>query len=77
MGKKKVVKAAPAKKPGECEFCTALVGQGGFCHGCKKYICDECEKSGGSLPFGVHDPEDHRKNPDLDGEEEESEGDEE
>ena len=44
----------------ECYLCGGEVDKEDYCHGCEKYICEECD-GGGDFPIGEHKPEDHEK----------------
>jgi hypothetical protein len=51
---------------GECFNCEAKLPEDHYCHGCKKYVCEDCDKSLGMMPFGGHEPDLHLQEPDWD-----------
>lgn len=41
-----------------CYFCGKEVTEDDFCHGCKHYVCQECDED---MPLGNHCVEDHQE----------------
>ena len=39
-----------------CHFCGKQVGEECYCHGCKHYVCSDCDFG---MPMGDHVVEDH------------------
>ncbi len=52
----------------KCYLCGDKIPEGEedeyMCHGCKQYICDECDRNS-SMPFGPHKPELHKSEEDC------------
>lgn len=44
---------------GKCFNCEKEVGEGEYCHGCKAFVCDECDQRALSGRMGAHPKEDH------------------
>lgn len=53
----------PEPKPGEtgsCALCNkAGLGEGQYCFGCRRYVCEECSTNV-DMPWGSHEPEAHK-----------------
>jgi hypothetical protein len=65
QGEEKLAKGEPPYQkndedpgPGLCIGCKKPVDEGCYCFGCKKHICNDCDKSI-DLPWGPHKPESH------------------
>jgi len=48
--------------PPSCFNCGKEVNDDFYCHGCAKYVCDDCDVSCGEYPRS-HAPEDHLVSP--------------
>jgi hypothetical protein len=47
-----------------CKYCEKVVDASeAYCHGCKTVVCDECDVSCGTTPWGGHSPDAHRTPP--------------
>lgn len=51
------------ERAGNCRFCGVELDNDYFCSGCGEFICDDCDVSCGEIPFGGHDPFEHRISP--------------
>lgn len=43
-----------------CYFCPTEVDDGDYCHGCREYVCEDCDEVSLMGP-APHDVEDHQK----------------
>lgn len=61
---------------GNCFNCQKEVEKDSYCHGCKAFICDDCDKSAaaGGM-FGPHAKEQHLEEPEFDDENDDDEND--